>query len=214
MKGKLFLVEGGSGSGKNRLLDELAKEGGVVIRGIVSQNPAENEELTLAARGYLGDGIFNFRDLGARSNDERFGVLVRGHAIAVHQFNRARKIKEEGKTVFMNRSLLSFKAINSLAEEITGEDFLHESLFMGPYELLKQEVDGIILMETPAVEGLEREGMRGSADRESELIRREVMEFCGETGIKFITLDANSLRVEQEVENVRKFQQSLPASQR
>jgi|SRR3989344_7070845 len=213
MAGKLIIVEGASASGKSTLLAQLAKEG-IVIRGVGSQNPEENKNLIQESRRILGDTILNFKEALAKSPDERDNVFLRFTQIAKVQLEEAIRLKNEGNTVFLNRSAISVATFLRIPLEIAEpakkaetSTWLNRVIKVNneTQAMLVREADGIVLLTSASVGGKEREGVRGLQELESSIINELSERISQETGIPFLKLDANITSVEEEVTLVKEF---------
>lgn len=229
MQGRLFIVEGATGSGKNTLCDRLQSEGFVVLRGTPSQNSEENQSLFPKAQEIIRDTVFNFKQALAFPKAEWNEILRKFTEEASIQHFEAVRLKKEGQTVFLNRSAISIVALikltNSIAEPIEREstnysvsamDEIVES-FAGKRGVrgFIDEIDGIILMQTPYVGVMkEREGMFGLEDKESQFIADLARRIAQEKELPLLAIDANKKSPEQELELVRLWLDLLHGAER
>lgn len=209
MKGRLFVVEGATASGKNTLLDKLSNEGFTVMRGIPSQNPAENVSLMPAAKEVIGNTEFNLRATLAKPPVERDQIIRRFIKASMIQHGEAFKLRSDGETVFLNRSAISLIAIIGIPLAIS-DPARHEELKRWTEQMLiyprvleselLNHIDGIVLMKTSSVGGKEREGMSGVQEIESATICKEIERL---TAYPVVELNATVQSVEEEFSAVK-----------
>lgn len=202
MAGKLFVVEGATGSGKNTLCNLLQFDGWAVLRGTPSQNFEENHDLLPEAQELIGNTVFNFKEALTFSQEARDEIFRKFIEAASIQHLEAVRLKQEGQTVFLNRSVISIDALLGLASFITTEPIERE--LTDSFISLVDDIDGIILMQRPNV-GIvkEREGMSGLEDKESQLIGALARRIAKVRGLPLLAIDANKMSPEQELKMVR-----------
>lgn len=198
-KGKLYAVEGGSGSGKNTLLDNLAAKGYKIIRGIPSQNPPENKLLNERSQKILDDVKINIYTMRESSQD----VFERYIKIMESQQEEAIDLKDKGFTVFFNRSIISFFAHYSL---VGGADLSEKlrNLIEKIHNDFTDQINGIIVMEKP-IKGVSKKGIAGLQNEESEFINKVVKELNKEKKIPRLKLNANIMSINDEISRIEQF---------
>lgn len=210
MKGKLFIVEGASASGKSTLLGRISGEGFRVMRGLASQNPAENSSLTQISQEVIGDAVFNLREALRMQPAERDNLIKRFIEVARIQQEEALRLKSQGESVVLNRSafsLISILQIPLVISDPSMRDYLSkwtDAMLDEPIKLraeLLAETDGIVFMKNASVGGKEREGMVGVQEIESSKIAEQI----GEVTVPVLQLDANIMSVNEELVRVKSF---------
>lgn len=199
IKGKLYAVEGGSGSGKNTLLEALAEKGYKIIRGIPSQNPPENSLLNQESQEILDGARINIHTMKADPLD----IFNRYIKIMESQQKEAVDLKKKGMKVFLNRSVISFFAHYSLVGGAKLNEELRK-LTEKIYNDFLREINGIIVMEKP-IKGVAKEGIAGLQNEESEFINKTVEELNKDKNILYLILNANTMLVSDEVSRIEKF---------
>ncbi len=211
MKGRLFAVEGGTGSGKNTLLDCIAVNGYYVMRGGPSQNHIENKLLNKKSQEILGDAKINMM-LMLESPVLSKDVIQRYIKIVQSQQEAAIKRKKKGLTVFLNRSVLSLIVhIRLVCEKFKENEVLTNNVKTILEDVKKnyfQVLDAIFLFETP-VHGVTKEGIAGKHIEESKYITELVQIAHTSYGIPILRLNANTMSVTEELDAVEQFIASL-----
>jgi len=212
MNGKLFIVEGSTKSGKNTLCEQLAQKGFVVIRGIPSQNPLENSDLEPEAKAIIGDTVFNFKYDLTLPGQLRDQIIDKFTYAADIQHVAARLMREQGKTIILNRSAISLTALMKLTSKFIEPQDPEAALSLstkseGFVDTLLPKIDGIILMTRPftGMVGKEREGMSGLEEKEAQLICAIARSLSQERNIPLLELDANNQSPEQEMALAQEF---------
>ena len=210
MNGKLFVVEGATASGKNTLLRKLSAQGFTVMRGIPSQNPAENTSLLPSSQDIIGETVFNLRETLSKPPEERVAIIKKFIEATKLQQAEAIRRKNEGETVFLNRSAISLVALLRIPLAIAKPEEREElerftnQLLIDPIQLrsdLLHELDGIVLMQSASIGGKEREGMAGIQNIEATSIAEQLK---GIDSIPIVELNANVMSPEEELVAVRK----------
>lgn len=210
-QGKLFVIEGASGSGKDTLLGRLSTNKSIVsIRGVASQNPVENIKLTSRSQKVYANRPINLELMLYSPALTRQDVLDRYITIAGIQLNEAVHHKQSGKTVIMNRSIIS--ALIHLEIAIEKEPLTDEEKWLGKIktqadaicESFIKEVNGIILMEEP-IKGIEKKGIAGLQHLESEKINSKTSVVHEKNNVPLLKLNANRMSVEEETKLVKEF---------
>lgn len=199
---KLFIVEGASGSGKSSLCSYLSKERGYkVIRGMPSQYPKENLDLTHRAREILGTANLNFKEALKLPFDMGTDLVERSSKVATLQFKEAKRAMNQGDTVLLKRSMFSLMGHVRLAYLIShaqsdehlakwskqkGEDLYNEAHRIG-----LMGVNGIIFLESTFWANRKQSGISGFEAMESILIDRIINEVTHGNGFKIPLLQMN-----------------------
>lgn len=207
--GRLFAVEGATASGKTTLLKKLSAEGYCIIRGIVSQNPAENKSLLVASQEIVGDTVFNVREILTKPPEEIAAIIKKSVEVARLQQDEAVRRKNEGETVFLNRSAFSLIALLRIPLKIAEPEKREEverftaRILTEPIQLrsdLLHQLDGIILMQNASIGGREREGMAGIQNIEAANIAEQLK---GINSIPIVELNAITMSPKEELAFVR-----------
>lgn len=218
---KLIIVEGPIASGKSALLRSLTRSSRyAVLRGMPSQNPADNDSLVLAAQKKLqGVRTLNFLEAAVLPEAERTDIIDRVIDCVRLQFEEAKKLKAtSGQHVLLDRSAMSLTALMSLAKFVAGEQqnsslkrWAETAIQKVVRELMGNSVmtaiDGIILMEQPVTKIAirERQGMRGLAEHEGRFIRTTVRSASEVFGIPILSINPNDISIPEEVAQARAF---------
>lgn len=211
--GRLFIVEGGSGTGKDTLLRSLA-EIGTVVRGVASQNPGDNLSLVEESREVLGDLKLDFSAIMTGDPHVRDDAFSRFIEISRIQLYEALILRDLGNDVYMNRSPISTEGYIELARRIIATRNLDDANKwaerMGKknstlLDVLLSSVDGVVILDKMYSVGGEREGVRAVQDTEVRLISELAKGACFEREVPFLVLDTNSLSVEEEATKVQEF---------
>lgn len=203
MIGRIFVVEGASGSGKDTLLERLTlNKDFMIMRGVASQNPAKNIKLTPKGQEIYAGRPISLELMLYSSTPTRQDVLNRYIKIAGIQLDEAICLKHSGKSVIMNRSIIS--AITHLEIIIEKKPFEEKEWLDGIvaqsqsiYEKFIKEVNGIILMEEP-IKGVEKVGIAGLQNLESEKINSKVSIVYKMHNVPLLRLNANRITIDEE----------------
>lgn len=199
MKGKLYVIEGPTGSGKDYLLGGLKAKGYASLRGSPSQNKKNNEVLSEEARKILGNTDLNIKKILLMNVTERDVILTKYILSAKAQMNYAVKLKNKTDALFLNRSLIS---VMSHIKIFPNADNLLK-LFADLEDFISQ-IDGIILMTEP-YKGVERTGMTGLEKMEGKFIKEIIEDMEKKINIPVLKMNANELSLKEEVDFVEKF---------
>lgn len=160
-QGKIIIIEGASGSGRDSTVNRLAQEANMkVVRGVHSiTNPSHNEELVPEATRALSNAVLNPFELimQRRKRDQSGGAYLRCASL---QFKEAIRLSNEGHSVIMDKSIFTliayFFTINEVAVEI--ENTQLQRWVQGCIDRTKTEavkmlgsVSGILVMRRPKV---------------------------------------------------------------
>lgn len=198
MTGKLYIVEGPTGSGKDYLLSGLKTKGYASLRGSPSQNKKNNEVLSEEARKILDDADLNIKKILLMNVAERDEILTKYILSAKAQMNYAVKFKNKTDVLFLNRSLISVMS--------------HIKLFPNADNLLKlfddldfvKQIDGIIFMTTP-YKGITRTGMAGLEKQEGKFIKEIIEDIEKKINIPILKMNSNKLSLKEEINLVELF---------
>lgn len=205
--GKLFIVEGSTGSGKDTLLKELHKSGFEIMRGSPSQYSKENKSLTAESKKVIQKTKFDFREMITMSPKNLESLLGKYISGARHQHEEALAIKETD-TIFTNRSFISVAAHLRMLLNLRdpGSEELIEQLLKDVASEIKEflpNVDGIIHMTTPML-GVKVSTVEGHELEESEEISNLINELEVDEGF-ILRLNAKEQSIEEEVKQVMEF---------
>lgn len=195
MTGKLYVVEGATGSGKDFLLNALKAKGYASLRGSPSQNKKGNEVLAEEARKILGGANLNIKKILLMPISKRDEILTKYIEAAKAQMSHAIKLKKQNKILFTNRSLISVMAHIKL--------FPHADKLLKLFDNLEDfisQIDGIIFMIKP-YKKVERIGMAGLEKKEGKFIK----EIINKINKPLLRMDANKLTANDELCLVEKY---------
>lgn len=201
MKGKLFTIEGASGSGKDTLLHALQEKGYTILRGGPSQNHPENQKLNTSSKKILGNSKVSLKLMLEEPQEVATQIAETYARIVKSQLQEALEKKRSGETIFMNRSVLSLQVHLKMAEKNLQISEEVKILLQETQTEFLKNIDGLIVFESP-ITGVVKEGIAGLQEQEAELLMENITKI---ENIKTLILNANKLSVDEEVYNVLMF---------
>lgn len=213
----LYIVEGPSGSGKDAILQEMAKMGAHILRGMSSQHPEDNLTLTPEAQQLLGNRILNFKTDIALPKEERTLVMETVFSISRLQQLEALRLLQLGRMVFLNRSAISLAALMEVAGKVSAmQGFLDRAAWFDQRSKLAedllltdrfyQNISGIIFLNKPYLDTINtRAGMSGLEELEAKHQANILTRLSRSHGVPTLIIDPNQQSIEQEIELVSNF---------
>lgn len=198
----LFIIEGGSGSGKSTVLRQLENEGFVVIRGMASQHSEENKKLTPKAQTILNGRELDFKKNLLLPPVDGAKIFKDCTKIYLLQFAEARSIAEtQHTTVLLGSSIIRLRAHAQLIWSIAiqrKDERLAELCHLTYEDLIKKSykgttgVNGIIHMTTPFLGFINKTSISGYEAFESSFITYEIDEITRGNSLKIPVTKINT----------------------
>lgn len=211
-EGRLFIIEGPTGSGKSELAKVLAEQGYKTLRGMPSQDPYQNLELVPDAVSMMRGVPVNFQEILTSHPAVQTLTLERFIKCSTLQFQEALKLKAAGHTTFLERSTISLAALMYLGQRISRYKGLPDQaarLGQEGDKIVKlmdfSGADGIILMTQPIAQASTRAGMAGLEEEEAISIREVTTAVHMHWDLPILLLDASHTSVPEEVIQIRNF---------